>query len=211
MTTEQTSELTKYPRIRNIDMEKEGVVCIPLTIYHNLKLSGLSTEQILSFELIKSKLSVNDILTWVAINDLFAISSITSLANDTGRVPTEKNVASSSLVDQIMFVENNTKHTRADFEAITKPFSIGQANINNYYSAYMFQRKLNTVDMPSLFVKTQQGLLVLIPPGFGNYLKGDVKTNSSFVKEFIKAAHGLLSINAVTKLPLFAIYVESLQ
>ncbi len=177
---------------------KKGIVCIPSEIVDKLTRAGLSKSFFLNYNKVRPLLTVNDLRTWFAVNDMaiFPNSSI--------------KISEKMLIDHFDQFEPITRENRVELEREVFPPN-STALLTPYFNSYAFNSITYSVDIEAEIFVTPTGIMVSVPSGYFSYLAKVNSEKVAFVTKLIKTAHKLFSIEEVTKLSCFSLYVSYLR
>lgn len=177
---------------------KRGIVCIPSEIVDKLSRAGLSKSFFLNYSKVRPLLTVNDLRTWFAINDMaiFPNSSI--------------KISEKMLIDHFSEQEIISKEHREELERDIFPPN-ATSLLTPYFNNYAFNSITYSVDIEAEIFVAPTGIMVSVPSGYFSYLSKVNSEKVSFVTKLIKTAHKLFSIEEVTKLSCFSLYVSYLK
>ena len=177
---------------------KKGIVCIPSEIADKLSRAGLSKSFFLNYNKVRPFLTVSDLRTWFAINDMaiFPNSSI--------------KVSDKMLIDHFNEHDPITKEYREEIEREIFPPN-ATSLLTPYFNNYAFNSITYSVDIEAEIFVAPTGIMVSVPSGYFSYLAKVNSEKVAFVTKLIKTAHKLFSIEEVTKLNCFSLYVSYLK
>lgn len=177
---------------------KKGIVCIPSEIVDKLSRAGLSKSFFLNYNKIRPLLTVSDLRTWFALNDMaiFPNSSI--------------KISEKMLIDHFEDYEPITKEYREEIERDIFPPN-STSLLTPYFNNYAFNAITYSVDIEAEIFVAPTGIMVSVPSGYFSYLAKVNSEKVAFVTKLIKSAHKLFSIEEVTKLSCFSLYVSYLK
>jgi hypothetical protein len=177
---------------------RKEVVCIPSEIADKLSRAGLSKNMFLVYSKVRPLLTVGDMRTWFAINDLaiFPNSMFT--------------ISENTLLSHFMNHEELSEQDYSELKRDIYPDN-PTALLTPYFNNYAFNSITYSVDIEAEIFVTPTGILVSVPSGYFSYLAKVSSAKVTLITNLVKKAHQLFSIEEVTKFKWFSLYVSYLK
>ena len=177
---------------------KRGIVVIPSEIADKLSRAGLSKALFLNYSRVRPLLTVTDMRTWFAVNDMAVFPNSMFTISD------------SVLLNHF---HNNEVLSKDHYEELKRDIcpDNSTALLTPYFNNYAFNSITYSVDIEAEIFVAPTGIMVSVPSGYFSYLAKVNSEKVAFVTKLIKTAHKLFSIEEVTKLNCFSLYVSYLK